>query len=187
MAESSFRTSRYQHEQRVAAAGWTVVAVFIAAAWLWAHHLASTEPQDSPEGTVAQATRPTTSMPTWIAESEMWIHGVVIARNNIAAAAAQHDLPATGAACRTATGAVENLHRHMPSPEPALTDRLQRAISSYIVGLPYCISATETEDGQGLQRAASYITEGDNSMQEALDMLGQTSAGEPDRLGMLIV
>lgn len=122
-------------------------------------------------------------MPGWLAQSQPLVDGLVVARNNIAAAAAQRDLSATGAACQTANSAVESLHQQMPSPEPALTNTLQHVISSYSVGLRYCISASKTRDGEGIQKAVSYIADGDDAMRIATDMLGCKPFGQ----GVLIV
>jgi hypothetical protein len=173
--------SRYQRDQRIAATG-TVILLLVTAAISW---LLDYRP-DPPES--AATSLPTASAPplhVWLAESESSINDLVSARNNIAAAAAKRDLTRTGAACRAATGAVANLHLQMPSPEPMLTSSLQQAIESYEIGLPYCISATQSRDGEGMQRAAAYITRGDAAMRAALDTL-QPDA-EPGPLGVLIV
>jgi hypothetical protein len=126
-------------------------------------------------------------MHAWLDESQPSINVLVSARNNIAAAASRRDIPATGIACQTATDAVATLRMHMPSPEAAVNQSLQQAISSYTTGLPNCISASRTVDGEGMQRAASYISQGDDAMRMALDILGDESAPEPNQLGVLIV
>lgn len=184
MAESRFLASRYHYERRVTVISWVAV-LLIAAAWLWVHHLASTGPEDAPEDAAAPMLTP--SMPEWSGQSTPLINGLVIARNNIAAAAAAADLPATSAACRNATYAVAKLHTQMPSPEPALTGELQAAISNYDIGLPYCISGTQNRDGESMRRAAGYIAKADASMRAALDMLGQQPETQPGNLGVLIV
>lgn len=127
------------------------------------------------------------TMGAWLAESERSINDLVAARNNIAAAAAEHDIAGTGAACQNAVGAVANLHRQLPSPEPVLTNALQRAAVNYDLGLPYCISATQTHDGPDLARAASYISQGDAAMRMAFHILGQDSGTAPRNLRVLIV
>lgn len=112
MATSHLHISRYQHEQRVTVASWIAV-LFIATAWMWIHHTASAGPRDAP---LDAQVEPAPSMPGWLAQSQPLVDGLVVARNNIAAAAAQRDLSATGAACQTANSAVESLHQQMPSP-----------------------------------------------------------------------
>lgn len=166
--------SQYRSEQRVATTG-TLVLLIVTAAVSWLLYYRP----DPPEKASAPA------MHVWLSQSEPSIKDLVTARNNIAAAAAQRDLTRTGTACRAATGAVANLHLRMPSPEPTLTNSLQQAIDSYQIGLPYCISATQTRGGEGMQRAAAYITEGDGAMRAALDFL--QPASEPRPLGVLVV
>lgn len=179
-------TSRYQREQRVTAISWAGLLVVIAVLSAWAHFGSRTSPDNA---AMPSASAPPMRMQlgAWLTDSERFIHDLVTARNNIAAAAGRHDLPGTGAACRTATGAVAKLHQKMPTPEPTLTNTLEDAIASYDVGLPYCISATQTENGAALARAASYISEGDDAMRAALDILGHTPGGQPRVLGVLIV
>ncbi len=172
---------RYRRDRRIATTGTVALLIVTAAvAWLLYHRA------DPPESV---ATSPSTAsvppMHGWLAESEASINDLVTARNNIAAAAAQRDLTRTGAACRAATGVVANLHIRMPSPEPTLTSSLQQAIDSYEIGLPYCISATQRRNEEGMQRAAVYLTEGDGAMRAALDLL--QPAAEPRQLGVLIV
>ncbi len=127
------------------------------------------------------------SQGAWLSESEPSINDLVTARNDIAAAAARRDISLTGAACRKATGAVENLHQQLPSPEPAVNHLLHQVISSYDLGLPFCISATQTLDGAGMQQAATYMSQGDSAMRVALDLLENASGAQPRGLGVLIV
>ncbi|WIM87482.1 hypothetical protein PT015_22005 [Candidatus Mycobacterium wuenschmannii] len=162
-------------------------AVLIAiGALLAAFHSWRTE-QPAPSNEAAPPVQPTLTMPVWLGQSQQSIDGLVTARNNIAAAASRQDIPATGAACRIAGDAVAQLREHMPSPEPAVNLLLQQAISSYTLGLPDCISASHNIDGEGMQRAASFISYGDKSMQSALDLLGAETDGPPNGLGVLIV
>ena len=127
-------------------------------------------------------------MHVWLDQSEAAVNSLVGARNTIAAAASRRDIPATGTACRSATDAVATLREHMPSPEAAVNSALQQAISNYTIGLPDCISASRTVDGEGMQRAARFISQGDDAMQLALDILGDEasprgeSTGDADRL-----
>ena len=107
-------------------------------------------------------------MRAWLDQSQQSIDVLVTARNNIAAAASQRDIRATGVACQTATDGVADLREHLPSPEAAVNQSLQQAISSYTIGLPGCFSASLTVDGEGMQRAAGNIRHGDAAMQSAL-------------------
>jgi hypothetical protein len=126
-------------------------------------------------------------MHAWLDQSGHSIDDLVGARNSIAAAASRRDIPATGAACQSATGAVENLRQHLPSPKAVLNHTLQQAISSYTAGFPYCTSAARTAGGEGLQQAADLISAGDAAMQSALDILGNASDGIPGNFAVLIV
>lgn len=174
-------TSRYRREQRIATTG-TLALLIITAAISWLLYYRP-DPAES-----AAPSPPTASPPpmhVWLAESEPSINDLVTARNDIAAAAAQRDLTRTGTACRAAAGKVAKMHVRMPSPESTLTSSLQQAIHSYEIGLPYCISAAQTRDGEGMQRAAAYITRGDGAMRAALEFL--RPASEHRQLGVLIV
>ena len=173
--------SRYQREQRFTIVSWAALTVF--GALLAACNSWSTERADESSPPVA----PSMSMHAWLDESQPSINVLVNARDNIAAAASRRDIPGTGIACQTATDAVANLRIHMPSPEAAVNQSLQQAISSYTAGLPSCISASRAVDGEGMQRAASYISQGDHAMQSALDVLENESAPAPNQLGVLIV
>jgi hypothetical protein len=178
-------TSRYQREQRIMVTSWAVFAT-IGAILAWAYlHWSSTRSAISDDATPPIA--PTPSIHGWLDRSERSINDVVAARNAIATAAAHHDVAGTGAACQTATGAIAHLHQELPSPETALNSTLQQAISDYSTGLPYCISASRTEDGQGLLRAATYIRQGDHAMRVVLDILSNESDAQPGDLGVLIV
>ncbi|MGA8331697.1 MAG: hypothetical protein WB777_20715 [Mycobacterium sp.] len=181
---SSTLSPRYERDQQVALAGLVALLIVITAMASWAYCKSSARQADSVDSAAAPSA---STMPEWLAESEPSINALVDARQEIAAAAAKGDLAATGAACRTAAGAAAHLHRQMPSPAPALTTTLQRALSSYDLGLPYCISATQANDGHGLQRAANYITEGDAVMRVAIGFLGHDSGPEPASQGVLIV
>jgi hypothetical protein len=183
---SSTLTPRYEREQQIALTGMIAVLIVIAALASWAYCKSSARQADSAN---ISPTPTASTMPQWLAESEPSINALVAARQEIAAAAAKGDLAATGAACRTASGAAAHLHRQMPSPTPILTTTLQRALSSYDLGLPYCISATQANDGHGLQRAANYISEGDAVMRVAVGFLGHDSDSDPEpgSQGVLIV
>jgi hypothetical protein len=75
----------------------------------------------------------------------------------------------------------------MPSPEASVNYALQQAISNYTIGLPDCISASRNVDGEGMQRAARYISQGDDAMQLSLDLLQDEESPAASQLGMLIV
>jgi hypothetical protein len=182
MANSALN-SRYERDQQITLTGLVALLIVIAALASWAYCKSSARQADSANNPAAHGA---TTMPQWLADAEPSINALVAARQEIAAAAAKGDLAATGAACRTASGAAAHLHRQMPSPTPMLTTTLQRALSSYDLGLPYCISATEANDGHGLQRAADYISEGDATMRVAIGFLGHDDA-EPASQGVLIV
>lgn len=182
MASSTF-SPRYERDQQIALAGLIALLIVIAVMASWAYATSSARQADLVNSSAA----PALTMPQWLDESEPSINALVAARQDIAAAAAKGDLAATGAACRSASTAAAHLHRQMPSPTPALTTTLQRALSSYDLGLPDCISAAQANDGHGLQRAADYIAEGDAVMRVAIGFLGHDSDLEPVSQGVLIV
>lgn len=186
------KSSRYQYEQRFTWASWAGLLMVIVALSVWVHHRASTARSDSADGAVTPpasgaATSVHLTLPSWLNESEPSINDLVVARNDIAAAAARHDIAKTGAACRSAGSAVAKVHLQLPSPEPALNTTLHDAVDSYDIGLPYCVSATQTHDAGGMQRAAAYISRGDTAMREALDYLGRHSSVAGPGVALLIV
>jgi hypothetical protein len=186
VASSDRYTSRYQREQRIMMTSWAVFAVVGAIlAWAYLHWSSTRSAINGDDATPPIA--PTPSIHGWLDRSQPSINELVAARNAIAAAAARHDIAGTGAACQTATGAIAHLHQEMPSPESELNSTLQQAISNYSTGLPYCISASRTEDGQGLRQAATYISQGDDAMHVVLDILGSESNGPTGNVGVLIV
>ena len=187
MARSSHLSpSRYQRDQRFTVVSWVVIIVIGPLAGAY-HYWASARSDSQDTGAIEQAGSAPPSMRMWLDESEPSINGLVTARNTIAAAAAHQDIAGTGAACQSATTAVADLRVKLPSPEPVVNSLLQQAISSYTTGLPYCVIATKAADGEGLQRAAGYISEGDTAMQGCLDVLGNEEATQPGNLGVLIV
>ena len=184
MAASRQSPSRYQREQRFTVISWAVLIAL--GTLLAAYHNWSTERSASSDGDAAPPVAPTVTMRAWLDQSQLSINGMVAARNNIAAAAARQDIPATGTACRHAADAVADLRVHMPSPEASVNQSLQQAISSYTAGFPFCVSASGNVDGQGMQLAARFISEGDNAMQVALDIMAD-EPGAQGGFGVLIV
>ncbi len=162
-----------------------VLLIVTAALSGWVYDRSLTAP---PEARDSAATAPPSAsdpqmrvqLRAWLTDSEPMIDALVIARNNITAAAGRRDIAATGAACHTASGAVADLHRRMPSPDPMLNSQFLQAISNYDVGLPSCMS-----DG-GMQQAAIYITAADAAMHAAFDILGHVPGCEPGKKGVLI-
>lgn len=177
---------------RIAATGTAMLLIITVALSGWMYRKTSTAQPDSP-GSAATASpnapgpQGRVQLRAWLTQSEPLINALVIARNNIAAAAAERDISGTGAACRTASGAVADLHRQLPSPEPTLNSTFQQAISSYDLGLPFCSGALHVQESSGLQQAATFITAGDTAMRAALEFLGHVPGCEPRDLGMLIV
>lgn len=177
---------------RVAAVCAVVLFMIVAAVSVWVYPRSPTGQSDSLDGVSTSAsstlgTQMRVQLRAWLTESGPVINAVVIARNNIAAAAAERDVAATGTACQSATGAVADLHHQLPSPEPALTTTFAQAVSNYDVGLPYCIGASGVRDGRGLQLAATFITQADTAMHAALDFLQHVPGCEPRDVGVVIV
>lgn len=185
MAASRQSPSRYQREQRFTVVSWAVLVAL--GALLAAYHNWSTERSASSDDGAAPPVAPTLTMHAWLDQSQPAINGMVAARNDIAAAASRQDIAATGTACRRAADAVTDLRGHMPSPEAPVNQSLQQAISSYTAGFPFCVSASGNVDGQGMQLAARFISEGDTAMQLALDIMADEPGGQGGAFGVLIV
>jgi hypothetical protein len=196
------RRTSHQRGELITAAGWAVLLVAIAVLSGWAHHSLSTaRPAATPPPSAAAtpppstaATRPPntaatpmTSGPTdtqlraWLAQAEPSIDALVGARDDIAAAAADNDMPGTGAACRTADDAIASLQQHMPTPDPELNNPLQQAISSFQVGLRYCISGAQNQQTNEIEQAATYIDRGNADLQTAVDILERDLSGSAPR------
>jgi hypothetical protein len=181
MARSRFQ-GKFQRVQRFTVqrlAAFAVIGALSASAYL--------SYTASGSGSLNHAATPPPTMHQWLEQSEPLIHDLVAARNDVATAAGHRDLVKTGAACQTATGAIAHLHQQLPSPDPVLNKTLQQAISSYAAGLPSCILGASAKDGEGLHRAATWISDGDAAMQAALDILDNASAAQPRNLGVLVV
>jgi hypothetical protein len=178
--------------QRVAAVRTVAWFIIFAAVSVWAYPRSSASQSDSLDEAAtplvsALAPQIRVELRAWLTESEPLINALVIARNNIAAAAAERDIARTGAACQTATGVVADLHRQLPSPALTLTTTFQEVISNYDAGLPYCIGATRVNAGDGMQHAAAFITRADAAMRTAFDFLKHVPGCEPRDVGVLIV
>jgi hypothetical protein len=161
-----------------------LIATVALSVWVYGRSSgAQLEPVESAAATPPSASDPQmrVKLRAWLTDSEPMLDALVIARNNIGTAAGQRNIVGTGAACQTATVAVEDLHRKMPSPDPMLNSQLLQAISDYSVGLPYCLS------GHGMPLAASYITAADAAMRAAFDILWRVPGCEPGQTGVLIV
>jgi len=176
---------------RVAAVCAVALFMIFAAVSVWAYPRTPTGQSDSLDGA---ATPPPSDLApplraqlrAWLTESRPLINALVIARNNIATAAAVRDIARTGAACQTATGAVADLHRQLPSPAPTLTRTFEQVIDNYDVGLPYCIGAMHADGGSGMQQAATFITRADAAMRTAFDFLEHVPGCEPRDVGVVI-
>lgn len=186
------RHGRYRRDQCIARSGTVVLLIVTAVLSVWVYKRPSAQQPESLASAVAAP--PSASDPqmrvqlrAWLTASEPMIDALVIARNNIAAVAGQRDIASTGAACQTATDAVSDMHRQMPSPDPMLNIEFLQAISAYDLGLPRCISAAHAREGNGMQQAASYITAADAAMREVFDMLGRVPGCEPGQSGVVIV
>lgn len=186
------KINRYQYEQRFTLASWGALLIVIVVLSAWAHHHSSARRSDSadsaamPSSSGAASSRPL-SLPTWLNKSASSINELVAARNNIATAAARHDIAMTGAACRSASSAVAEVRQELPSPEPVLNSTLHDAVDSYEIGLPYCVRATQTQDAEEMRRAASYISNGDAAMRAALDFFDRSSGAGTPGVAVMIV
>jgi len=169
-----------QRHELIAAAAGAVLLVVIGVLSGWAHYSLSTARPvlaNTAATTRASAATPLASPPmrtqmrTWLTPAEPSINALLTARHEITSAAAIDDIAGTGAACQTADGAVTSVQHHLPSPDPALTAALQRAMNTYRVGLGYCITGAQNQDGNDLEHAVTYINQGNAGLQAAVDLL----------------
>jgi hypothetical protein len=177
--------------------GGAVLVVAIAVLSAWAHNSLSTTPgapnaaaKPSAITSAAPFTPPPTrvQLRTWLTRAEPSIHALVTARREIASAAANHDITGTGAACRTADGAVANLQHHLPSPDPMLDASLQQAISAYRMGVRYCISGVQNNDADDIEQAATYFDQGNADLEAAVDIPERDLPGsEPAGTGVMTI
>ena len=174
------KPASYQRHELVAAAAGAVLLVVIGALSGWAHYSLSTARPvlaNTAATTQASAATPLASPPmraqmrTWLTPAQPSINALLTARHEITSAAAIDDIDGTGAACQTADGAVTSVQHHLPSPDPALSAALQRAMNSYRVGLGYCIAGAQNQDGNDIEHAVTYINQGNAGLQAAMDLL----------------
>jgi hypothetical protein len=176
------KRGRYQRHELATAAGWAVLVVLIAVLSAWAHHSLCTA-RPAPSNTAAAlpasaaSTAPLRSPPlrvqlrAWLDEAEPSINALVIAGDNVVAAATQGDIAGTGAACQTAAGALASAQQHMPSPDPVLNTALQQAFNDYQAGIRYCISGTQNQDAIDIGEGAGFIDQGKIGLQKAFDII----------------
>lgn len=177
----------------------SVVAVLfvIGVLSVWARHSLSTERPASP---ITAAAPPVTSaasatsppvhaqLRAWLARSQPSIDSLLTARREIASAAANNDIAATGATCERADGAVTIMQQSLPSPDPALNTAFGRAIDSYHVGLRHCIAGAHNNDGDDMGQAAAYIRRANAELQAAVDLIeSQLPDSEPRDTGVVTV
>lgn len=181
-AETHSKRWRYRRHELVAMAGGAVLLVVIAVLSAWAHHSLSTaRPVLSDTAALPPASGsapPLASRPmraelrSWLMRAGSSIDALVAVRSEITAAAADHDLAATSAACRIAEGAAASVQQYLPSPDPALNTALQQAINSYHVGLRYCIKGAQSRNSADILQAATYIRQANVDLQAAVDIIG---------------
>jgi len=178
-AGASDKSARYQRDSRFATATWVVLLVVIGMFWGWAHLSLSTA---RPGAADAAATRPASGLATsvqpmgvqlraWFAPAEAAIKALITRRDEISSAAARNDLAGTGAACQSADAAVASLRQYLPSPDWELSTALQAAIDSYHVGMGYCIKGAQTQDGNDIEQAATYLRQGNANLLAAVNIL----------------
>jgi hypothetical protein len=188
---------RYQRHELAAVAGGIVLVVVIAVLSGWAHYSLSAVRPASPHAAAAAPASglapppltvpPSPPMRAWFNEAKPSIDALVVAGDEIVAAATQGDMAATGAACRTAAGAVANLQEHLPSPDPALNTALQQAITNYQVGIRYCISGTHNQDAVKIGEAKVYIDQGNTDLRTAVDIIESDLSSEARGTSVLTV
>ena len=69
------------------------------------------------------------------------------------------------------------MQQALPSPDPAPNTALQGAVSSYRVGLGYCIAGARNHGGEAISRAATYISQANDEMQTGLTVLERDLPG----------
>lgn len=180
MAYSGLHRASDKRHQPIAAVVGAALVVAIALLSAWAHHSLSTPRPVAPNTTAMPSTNTSATPPTpppvrvqlraWLTRAEPSITALVTVRREIASAAANHDITGTGAACRTADGAVANLQHHLPSPDPVLNASLEQVISAYRIGVRYCISGVQNTDANDIAQAANYFDQGYAELEAAVDI-----------------
>lgn len=170
----------HRRPELIATAGGAALMVAIGVFSGWAHHsltaeqpvpatIAATPPANSPAPLMTSPMR--VQLRTWLAQAQPSIDAVLAARHDIATAAANNDIDGTGATCESAKDAVVTLQQFLPTPDMRLTNAFQTAISSYRVGLGYCISGAHNHNGNDMARAAGYIRQANGELQAAVDIV----------------
>ncbi len=160
----------------IAVTGGGALLVVIGVLSAWAQHSLSTARPVSPT-TAASSAAPLGSpllgpqLHAWLTQAGPSIDVVVVARYEIATAAANEDITGTGARCESADDAVAALQHNLPSPDPVLTNAFQQAINSYRTGLRHCIVGVNAHDGNDIGQAAAYIRQASAELQTAIGIL----------------
>jgi hypothetical protein len=71
-------------------------------------------------------------------------------------------------ACAALHDGTEGMAADLPSSDPALTTTLQAALNDYHAGAVYCDSAVHNGGVSDLSEAASYMSQGNTHMQQAI-------------------
>jgi hypothetical protein len=187
MATPRHRTPVHRARERALSASGAVLVAVIAVLSAWAHHSSSSGRSARPTANAKPPKPALEQLREWLSDAEPSINALTTARDNIAVAATQKDLAATGAACQTAGAAVVNSQQHLPSPEPALNTALHQAIGKYQAGLGYCLSGSRSQDAAQLAQAAAYFNDGDTDLQAAMNFLDRNLSADPPGSAVLVV
>jgi hypothetical protein len=138
-----------------------------------------------PTKTVTATAAPTTTTTTSQRDAlRAWHEATLVpaqevrdAMGKAATAAEAYDLTSMGIDCQEAHDAVEQFQQHMPSPDPALTAQLQKALSDYNAAAAICTTAVENHNIDDFAQGGTLISEANTYMDNAVKIL-DTDLGE---------
>lgn len=174
--------------REVVATGWAVLLVVIAVLSNWAHQDLSTARRQSAHSAEAQPARSMSSPPpplaagtrmqAWFTDAKPSIIALFGAADDLVTAARYGNVTAAGGACQTVAGAVGDLQRHVPSPDPALNTKLQQAIASYQEGIRHCIPGAQNRDPLEISEARGSTSWGSAQLQAAVGIIEDDLAAD---------
>jgi hypothetical protein len=133
------------------------------------------------------ATTPTTSQQDairgWWKTTQVPAQELRDAFGDIAAALDRDDPTRVAVNCQKQDGAVEQFQQKLPSPDPALTAQLQKALEDYDAAAQICTTAIINHNYDDLEQAGMLIREGNTYMDNAIDILHRDLGESSDTSG----
>jgi hypothetical protein len=184
---------RYQRHELVAAASGAVLVIVIAVLSAWAHQSLSTTRLAATNTAAVQPASAATAVPppspslgvqlrAWLDDARPSIHAVIVAGDDVVAAAARADIGGLGTSCQTTAAALASAQQHLPSPDPAVNTALQQAFDDYQEGIRWCIRGTQDHDAIDIGRAVGFVEQGKFALQEAFEIVQADLKADSDVL-----